>query len=377
MKCSVCCSPASNVWEIASGIIPNHYHKELKKEKKSSQGIFFCETCQTLENVHSFSEDDLFSNYVYRTPNTSMDEEIANYLATFINKNNIEKVVEVAGNNGIFAKKVIDLLDKDIDITIVDKVKLDVNDRRIHHINSFLEENNRDLFSKIKSDLVIVRHALAHNKDIKKFLHNIIDILNPKFIYIENASLLSTYEKDDFSQLYSEHFYQISPKTISTLAQNNNFFLNEINYFEIHNGSFGALISKEMNEFKISDSESISSEELKSKISAWSKSVEDFWNILKTKDKKIAVWGCSAKFLFTYSALNLSSIKKLSYVIDSTPEKEGLYAPGTSVKVIGEDKVNNLEDDLLFVIGARNFEQHITSKILTLNPKAHVFIPPF
>ena len=95
MKCSVCCSPASNVWEIASGIIPNHYHKELKKEKKSSQGIFFCETCQTLENVHSFSEEDLFSNYVYRTPNTSMDEEIANYLATFINKNNIEKVVEV------------------------------------------------------------------------------------------------------------------------------------------------------------------------------------------------------------------------------------------------------------------------------------------
>jgi len=375
--CCLCKSQMDIIWSINNGVIPNLYLKKTEDEKKSAQHIFFCEKCQIIENVHNFSENDLFGNYVYRTPLTKMDDEIATYLSKFIKENEIKNIVEVAGNNGTFAKKILDLLKKDSDIkyTIIDKVPIDCKDTRINHIEKFLNKTEFNNNLKANCELVIVRHALAHNKNVVQFFEDILSILNPKNIYIENASLVATYQKKDYSQLYSEHFFSLSPYFIKKLGENFNYDIKEIRNFKIHNGSFGILLNDTKNSY-VYDYQHISSKELKNSISTWTDEVKSFWLKIKNKNKKIAVWGCSAKFLFTYSALELKFIQSISYIIDSTPEKNNLFAPGTSIKVLSEDDID-FSEDIVFLIGARNFSDHIEAKILQKFPDADVYCPPF
>lgn len=376
-KCDLCSKDIENVWNIQNGIAPNCYSKVPDSFSISSQKIFFCEHCQLLSNHHDFSLEDLFNNYVYRTSNTNMDEEIIKCLSNFIKLNSIKKIVEVAGNNGIFAQKLVNEIDSnDINISIIDKVKLAISDKRIEHIDAFIDSKNANLFKNVNPELVIVRHALAHNYSIKTFFQDISEIFNPNNIYIENASLFSTYKKRDYSQLYSEHFYQVSPISIEYLANEFGYTVTSINNFKIHNGSFGIFLEKGKNK-NAKNSYSISLKNLKKSIDQWVKESREFWTDIALKNKEIVIWGCSAKFLFTYSALELSKIKPISYIIDSTIEKQGLYAPGTSIMVSHEDSIKTKSDNLIFIIGARNFEDLISKKIRNKYRNAIVLCPPF
>ena len=103
-KCDICNNSQSIVWSLKKGIPPNYYLKEPFTEKVSKQDIFFYEQCNTITNIHEFSFDDLFSNYVYRTPDTSMDEEVVTFLTSFINEKKIKNMIEIAEIMGFCRK---------------------------------------------------------------------------------------------------------------------------------------------------------------------------------------------------------------------------------------------------------------------------------
>jgi hypothetical protein len=377
VNCDICESIMSEIWGIDHGISPNVYLHNRNDEKVLPQKIFFCPSCQIIQNRHNFTNDDLYGNYAYRTPITSMDHEIVHFLTEFLIENNIKNVVEVAGNNGVFASKIVNKsLIRDLEYVVIDNVELEVSDRRIKHIRSFLEYGKRDLFSNINPELVVIRHALAHNKSVKRFFKNIVDILNPRYIYIENASLEATVEKLDYSQLYSEHFFHLTPFSVSKLGHKFGFNTQCVEYFDIHNGSFGILLAKGDQNKEMSSPEFTESQLINS-IESWTLSVKKYWQEIADKNKKVVVWGSSAKFLFTYSALDLKDICRVTYLVDSTPAKVGLYAPGITTRVINEKSVAELTDDVVFVIGARNFAEYITAKILDVDLRADISCPPF
>jgi hypothetical protein len=232
------------------------------------------------------------------------------------------------------------------------------------------------LFSNINPELVIIRHALAHNKSVNRFFKSIVDILNPKYIYIENASLEATVENLDYSQLYSEHFFHLTSFSIAKLGHKFGFNTQSVEYFDIHNGSFGVLLTKGDQNKEVS-SPQFTESQLSNSIQSWTLSVKKYWQEIADKNKKVVVWGSSAKFLFTYSALDLKDICRVTYLVDSTPAKVGLYAPGITTRVINEKSVAGLTDDVVFVIGARNFAEYITAKILDVDLRADISCPPF
>jgi hypothetical protein len=375
--CDICGIFMPDIWEVKHGIAPNVYLAETDGAKTSPQKMFFCPSCQIIENKHDFTNDDLYKNYAYRTPITSMDNEIVNFLSQFIIENNIKDVVEVAGNNGVFASKIVNKsLIFDLEYTVVDDVELEVSDRRIKHIRSFLQYGKRELFSDMNPELVIIRHALAHNKSVNGFFKSIVDILNPKYIYIENASLEATVENLDYSQLYSEHFFHLTSFSVSKLGHKFGFNTQCVEYFDIHNGSFGILLAKRAPNKEVLSPEFTVSQ-LSNSIESWTSSVKKYWQEIAGKNKKVVVWGSSAKFLFTYTALELKDICRVTYLVDSTPAKVGLYAPGITTKVINEKGAAELTDDVVFVIGARNFAEYITTKILDIDMEADISCPPF
>ena len=79
-----------------------------------------------------------------------MDEEVVTFLTSFINEKKIKNMIEIAGNNGVFAEKVIRKLEKrDFSILqYLDKVRLATKNKQIKHINDYLTKRFNDFFIK-------------------------------------------------------------------------------------------------------------------------------------------------------------------------------------------------------------------------------------
>ena len=87
--CDICSRAVEIVFELEKGIAPNCYLEHIKSTTFRPQTITFCESCQLVENRHSFSMSELYGRYAYRSPNTTLDDEISEYIAEIINTKNI------------------------------------------------------------------------------------------------------------------------------------------------------------------------------------------------------------------------------------------------------------------------------------------------
>ena len=368
MQCEICEKSNEKIWGVEKGIIPNRYYSSINQTQYFEQEIFFCSQCDYIFNKHSIPESEMYKDYVYRTPNTSEDDEAVKVISKIIKDENIKTVFEVGGNNGVFAKKI---LDKSFDVSeylIWDKVNSSEAHEKLQFQNKYLTSST----VPAKADLVIVRHAFAHNSSITKFSINIADKFDPEFIYIECADWVKTRLNRDFSQLYPEHFYCLSGKSVERLFSKLNYFkLAEVN-LRIHNGSFGLLLGKKG---RHEDSNvGTKNHRVVQDIQDWIADVNSFWNELRISD--LNIWGCSAKFLFTINALNLKNKEQIKMVIDSTANKQGMFPPGLACPVSPEP--NSISgEDLSFIVGARNFASQIEKKITTLSPNYSSIIPPF
>ena len=81
---------------------------------------------------------------------------------------------------------------------------------------------------------------------------------------------------------------------------------------------------------------------------------------LKEQGVKVASYGATSKSttVFNYCGIGSDLIKVIT---DTTPDKIGLYAPGSHIPVKNRDEVDILEFDYLF-LGAWNFKDSIANK---------------
>ena len=75
----------------------------------------------------------------------------------------------------------------------------------------------------------------------------------------------------------------------------------------------------------------------------------------KFKNKRIVIWGAGHQSLFTISTSIIC--KKASYIVDSSPSKQGSYAPGSGLKVYSPNKLKkNIPDILIIACAGYNKE---------------------
>ena len=172
MICEICKSKMNIVWMIEKSIAPNRYlNSKNTKIRSSKQKSFHCSNCSYLKNIHNLSISDIFGNYSYRSSKTFYDDEIIKFCINFFYENKIQSIIEVGGNNGSFFQKLSCNYKLFTSYTIIDKVPIDKGHPKLNHRNEFLSSLSKPL----STDLVIVRHAFAHNKSIQDFARNILE----------------------------------------------------------------------------------------------------------------------------------------------------------------------------------------------------------
>ena len=218
-------------------------------------------------------------------------------------------------------------------------------------------------------------NTLSHIKDLDNVFKNIFNVLSDNgILIIEDPSLLDCLKSNTYDQFYNEHIYVFSCIGLNEVLKKNNLEIYKVEKLKIHGGSNRYYIKKILNKKNLEKSfiKHISNEKkyglhkantyfnFSKRVKKSRNKLKEMFQKLKKNNKKIIGYGATAKSttILNYCGINY---KYIDYFLDTTPDKQNKYTPGTKIKI---HKYNNgIKKNVDFVfLGAWNFKDEIFKK---------------
>jgi len=351
-----------------------------KKERKYKLQVSFNKNNYLVKVISKLSSRMMFNNkYPYRSSMSQTMLKSFSKLSKKIKRMKEikkDKILEIGSNDGAFSfnfnKKNIICVEPCGNLA---KITKNMN------YKTYSEYWNLKLAKKIlgqngKVDIIFSSNTISHIEDLDNVFRSIHYILDKNgILIIEDPSLLECLKKNTYDQFYNEHIYVFSYTSLKKILKKNNLEIYNVENISTHGGSTRYYIKKIKNK-KIKIKDSVLKQQTQEKIMGihkiqtyidFSKRVNKskikFINIIKNLkkiNKKIIGYGATAK---SCTVLNFCKInnKDIEYFIDTTPEKQNRYTPGTHIPIIKKPKkINPLKT--IFYLGAWNFLKEIKRK---------------
>ena len=395
MSCRICGASVSTVIDL--GISPpanSLLDKPNYNIDKYPLILEFCDICCNLQLKHCLDINNLYKYYYYITPKSSTLENHYKTLTKFLEERNYltknSKVLEIGSNLGLYLNFIKAKVDSILGIDPASNIAGQANQNGIPTICDFFSEDLAKDLEKDKNffNLIIARHCFAHNSSPNNLLSGVKRILsNDGIVVIENAYALNTIENNEFDQIYHEHMFYFSIKSMQEALKRNGLHLHDIFLSLIHGGSIVFIASH-------SYSKKIESESLLKNLDLETKNLNknslnlfsnNTFNLrknlkkmifeIKKKKEKIYSYGATAKGNTLLNFLCLTS-EEINFCIDSTQIKQGKYLPGSNIKIESEEFALKYPPDY-FLLTAWNYKDEIIEKVRRSGNNKSKFIIPF
>jgi len=333
--------------------------------------VFICRNC-LLVQVEVFEvPEQIFSDYAYFS---SYSESWLQHARTYVDRVTARlglgpesHVVELASNDGYllqyFVKKGIPVLG----IEPAANVAQAAIEKGVPTLTRFFgTELARQLASENnKADLLIGNNVLAHVPDLNDFVTGLKIALKPRgVITLEFPHLMHLVEENQFDTIYHEHFSYFSFHTVRRVFSERGLVIFDVEELPTHGGSLriyarhaedhskpitssvGGLACREESggytrlEHYLSFGERV--KETKRRLLA-------FLVAAKDKHKSIVAYGAAAKgnTLLNYCGIRTDFI---DYVVDRSPQKQGLFLPGTRIPILSPGEIEKTRPDYLLIL---------------------------
>jgi len=365
-------------------------------EKKSHRSfpliLDFCNHCFNLQLRHCLGEDLLYGNYTYVTPKSSSllkhYGDLLNYAQKKITNLRDLDIVEIGSNSGDLLKFFSPHASSVLGVDPAKNVAKIANDSGIETLNMFFDKNlaSEILSRKSNIGLVMARHMFAHNSDPSNMLFGMKKIIGEDgLIFIENAYAIDTLIHGEFDQIYHEHMFFYSVKSMMNLLSLHELFLHDIFFSDVHGGSIVFVASPKdigqsdalLNQIKIEDSLFKDQKIFKlflNKITEVKSFVLNEINECKRKNLIIGSYGAPAKAFTMFSLLQLDN-ETIRFCVDTSPTKIGKVFPISNIPIINEDQLAEEQYDVLLV-NAWNYKKDILEKAERIFQKGTKLIFP-
>ena len=348
-----------------------------KKEIKYRLKICFNKKNYLVSIKNTFSSIKMFNEkYPYRS---SMSKSVSisfKNLSKKIKKNLRPKnILEIGSNDGTFMKNF-----NKKNIVGIEPCKNVEKLTKKNGLNTYpyYWNNKTSKFLKKKYgkfDLVFSANTLSHIKDLNNVFKNISYVLSDSgILIIEDPSLLDCMKSNTYDQFYNEHIYVFSCIGLNEVLKKNNLEIYKVEKLIIHGGSNRYYIKKKINYKNIEKSfiKQISDEKkyglhkiytyfnFSKRVKKSKNKLKKMFQKLKKNNKKVIGYGATAKSttVLNYCGLNYEYI---DYFLDTTPDKQNKYTPGTKIKV--HKYKNGIQKNVDFAfLGAWNFKDEIFKK---------------
>lgn len=371
-KCRICSS--TNIVKFLSlGIQPwcDHFIKEsdLKKsEPEYPLELFFCNDCTLVQLGYTVPKETMFIDYVYLSGTTrSLEEHFKITAKTIVDKFNLNSndlVLDIGSNDGTFLEKFKNLGTKVLGVDPGKKQTELANKKGIETVNDFF---NEDVAEKIlekfgKTSLISAAGVFFHLEELHSVVKGIKKLLTDKGVFVIQATYLpSMIEKNAFDIVYHEHLVFYTLKTLQDLLSKYNLEIFDVEQISIHGGSIVVYVSHPNQYPTTSKVNDLLNYEEKNgfykleKYQEFSKRVEQVKNglleiisKLKQKNKVIYGYGAPAKGNTMLNYCGIDS-KSIDILVETNDLKCGLYAPGSKIKILHENDINQIPDYYLIL----------------------------
>jgi len=365
-----------------------------KKIKKAPLDLMMCSSCRLVQLAHSYNLKYLYgSDYGYRTGiNVTMKRHVSKVtklLSKMTNLKPTDAVLDIASNDGTLLKEYPkNIITFGIDPLVKKYMK---NYSNINHkISDFF--SLRKILKKTKKKFKVIS-ALAVFYDLEnpnKFLSEVESILDDDGIFlIEIAELLSMFKHNMFDAICHEHLTYYTSKVVVEMSKKNNLRVFDIMVNDINGGSTQYFICKKNAIFKNKTNKikKILNEEKRFKLDkkdTYLKFILDINKIkekvikiikkIKLKNNKIHGYGASTKGNVILQYFGISK-REIDFIADRNPKKYNQYTPGTSIKIISEEKSRKVKPDYYFVL-PWHFKREILKREKKAISKGSKFIFP-
>ncbi len=400
--CRFCNSTLKHTFvDLGGSPLANSYLTETKLHAMEAffpLHVYVCEECKLVQLPEWENPDKIFSDYAYFSSySDSWLSHAKEYCKAMVQRFGFDAnshVVEIASNDGYLlqyfkeygipvlgiepARNVAEAAEK-IGIPTICKFFGE-------ETASVLAENNR------QADLLIGNNVLAHVPNLNDFVKGMKKILNTNgIITMEFPHLLCLMAENQFDTIYHEHFSYFSFHTVNKVFLKHGLMIFDVDEISTHGGSLRIYAchagdkSKEINSrvgMLLKKESDAGFEELdiylsfNKKVKKIKKDILDFFIRADNEGKSIACYGAPAK---GNTLLNYCGVRNdfISFTVDRSPHKQGLFLPGTRIPIHATDKVENDKPDYLVIL-PWNLKEEIMSQMSHIRDwggKFVVFIP--
>ncbi len=375
-KCLVCGSKFISHLSLGNQPCADTFIKNKLKSKnlkKFPLVVAFCK-CSHLTATYPVPPHTRYEkyDYSYTSSNSPVSrlhfKTIAKQICKSFKIKNNSLIIEAGSNDGSFLSEVKKLSNSNIlGVDPSKNISKIANKKKINtYVGYFNFKNSKKIKQKYGlANVFYGANVFNHVDDNIDFLNGAYNILKKDGVLVlEVPDLQSLVQKVGFDTIYHEHRHYYSEKSLFNILKKNRFFVFKIKKIPYMAGSIRVYAKKSPNNlFDRSKLTQVSLTEFKTfkkKINSILIHIKNFVEINLHKNKKIYGIGAATKGNTLLNCCNFDSTK-ISAILEKSVHKINKYTPGSAIKIIHEDKINNMEAAIIL---PWNISSYLKKKLL-------------
>jgi len=354
--------------------------EQFEKEYFFDMDVAFCETCKMFQLTQQPDQEQMFhENYAFFSgTSVFMAKHFQEFAEGVIKKYLPEDpfVVELGSNDGIMLKNFAEKGIRHLGIEPSKNVAEVARKKGIECITEFFNEDLAQQIVKEKgqADAFLAANVMCHIPYLHSVVKGIATLLKPTgIVMFEDPYLGDVFQKTSYDQIYDEHTFLFSATSIQYLFGMHGMELVDVLPQATHGGSMRYVLShkgardisgavkKQLaheKELKLDQKETYL--EFKDNCEQSRSKLVDLLKDLKAKGKRVVGYGATSK---STTILNYCGIGPdlIEFISDTTPIKQGKFAPGSHIPVKPYDEFKNNYPDYA-VLFAWNHAKEIMAK---------------
>jgi 2-polyprenyl-3-methyl-5-hydroxy-6-metoxy-1,4-benzoquinol methylase len=374
--CCRCCNAALGSPFLDLGVSPlaNSY---LRAEELSQMEPFYplrvyvCEHCLLAQVEEFATAERIFSNYAYFSSySETWLQHAREYVEMIVRRFELHsgsQVVEIASNDGYLLQYFVARAIPALGVEPAANVAAAAIKKGIRtKVMFFGEQNAQSLCSEgFVADLIIGNNVLAHVPKLNDFVAGLRKLLKPTgVITLEFPHLMRLMQENQFDTIYHEHFSYFSLTSLEQVFAAQGLVIFDVDELPTHGGSLRiyAAHASDPTKRKSAHIAQLKGEEKKAglteiatyfsfaeRVRESKRKLLEFLIDAKRRGCSVAGYGAPAK---GNTLLNFCGVRSdfIDYTVDRSPEKQGLFLPGTRIPIYGPEKITETKPDYLLIL---------------------------
>lgn len=382
--CRVCGGAVTEFFDFGSQPLSDAF---LETDADFSQEFFFrlavglCDTCTMVQLMEEVPRDRMFHEaYPYYSSGSAFMrthfESLAKRLLATELTGDDPFVVEMGCNDGVMLKTLADSGVRHLGVEPSGSVADVAASKGVRVRKSFFEESTAKeiLAADGPADVIYAANTLCHIPYMSSILDGVAALLKSTGVFVfEDPYLGDIVARTSFDQIYDEHFYFFTLRSVQEMASRHGLELVDAERLKVHGGEVRYTLAPKGSRQPTDALTTLLAEEQAANLvdldtlrgfgAKVCKNRDDLVALLRTardEGKRVVAYGATAK---SATVTNLCGIGPdlVSFVCDSTPAKQGRLSPGTHIPVRTPDAFTDSYPDYALLF-AWNHAEEIMAK---------------